>query len=68
MHIRVGRLRQVFLLMSGRRWAQHQFDSIDDLFDWVTTGNRVAIEGLPFAVYSIGRAQTLGWALSRSLR
>ena len=46
-----------------RRWAQHQFDSIDDLFDWVTTGNRVLIEGLPFAVYSIGRAQTLGWAL-----
>ena len=43
--------------------------SIDDLFDWVTTREpSFAIEGLPFAVYSIGRAQTLGWALSRSLR
>ena len=44
------------------------FDSIDDLFDWVTTREpSFATEGLPFAVYSIGRAQTLGWA-SRSLR
>ena len=25
-------------------------------------GTELAIEGLPFAVYSIGRAQTLGWA------
>jgi hypothetical protein len=68
-HIRVGRLRQVFLLMSGRRWAQHQFDSIDDLINWVMTWEpSFAIEGLPFAVYSTDRAQTLGWALSRSLR
>ena len=37
MRIWVGRLRQVFLLMRGRRLAQHQFDSIDDLIDWVMT-------------------------------
>jgi len=51
----------VFLLMSGRRWAPHRFNSIDNLIDWVMTLElNSAIEGLPFAVYSTDRAQTLG--------
>jgi hypothetical protein len=68
-YIRVGRWQQVFLLMSERRLVPRQFDSIDDLINWaITREPSFVIKGLPFAAYSTDRAQTLGWALYRSLR